>query len=310
VGDERNPNLGGCGYHPRMAPVRPVVSLLTDFGLRDPSAAICKGVILGICPDAQLIDISHEVAKFAVREAAFLLWSALPYLPVAIHVAVVDPGVGTDRRPIAIRSALGDVLIGPDNGVLSLAAQRAGGLLEARELTNPEYRLTPTSASFHGRDIFAPAAGHLAAGADFASLGPSIDPAGLVPLSLPTPTAGPGWLSTSVIYIDSFGNAKLSAMASDLRAALGALEPGTRLGIQVERPARAGGRYLPHPVRHRNRPRFDTLDVEWTLTFGSAAVGEPILYEDAYGRLCLAVNQGSAADRLRLQADAELMIHR
>jgi dethiobiotin synthase len=256
---------------------------------------------------AQPRSLAEETNASAL--ARLLLWSALPYLPVAIHVAVVDPGVGPDRRAIAIRSSLGDMLIGPDNGILTLAAERIGGLVEVRELTNADYRLKPISASFHGRDIFAPAAGHLAAGADFATVGPSIDPAGLVRLALPTPTAGPGWLSTLVIYVDSFGNAKLSAMASDLRAALGAVDVGTPLIIELERPAVAGGRYLPR-MRHRPRPRLEQLLVGWAETFADAPPGEPILYEDAYGRLCVAVNQGSAAHQLRLQPDAELMIRR
>ena len=110
---------------------RPVISLLTDFGARDPSAGILHGVILGIAPDAAIVDISHEVHKFQIRDGALLLWCALPYLPVGSHVAVVDPGVGTARRPVAIRAARGDILIGPDNGLLPAAAERLGGATDA-----------------------------------------------------------------------------------------------------------------------------------------------------------------------------------
>ena len=145
-------------------PRRPVIGLLTDFGARDPSGAICEGVILGICPEATVIHISHEVTKYAIRDGALMLWCALPYLPVGIHMAVVDPGVGTARRPVALVTRRGDVLVGPDNGLLRPGAERLGGVVAAHELTSEAHRLHPVSTSFHGRDIFAPAAGHLAAG--------------------------------------------------------------------------------------------------------------------------------------------------
>lgn len=274
----------------RMRARRPVVGLVTDFGLRDPSAAIVKGVIVAICQDVRLIDISHEVGRFAIRDGALLLWSALPYLPVGICLAVVDPGVGTARRPIAIRAGRGDVLIGPDNGLLLPALERIGSLVEVRELTNPAFRLEPVSASFHARDIFGPAAGHLAAGAEFGELGPQIDPDALVPLALPRPRVTTGSVETAVIYLDAFGNAKLSALGADLEAALGPLAPGTRLRV-----ARAGR---------------SPLDVAWAATFGEIPAGEPLLYVDSFGRLCLAVNQGSAATAMGLRRDDELRIGR
>src|SRR5215213_10469231 len=143
---------------------RAFISLLSDFGLRDPSAAIMRGVILRIAPDADVLDISHEVRKYRVRDGALLLWCALPYLPVGTHVGVVDPGVGTERRPIAIQVQRGDVLIGPDNGLLLMAADRLRGATAVFELTERAYRLPTVSTSFHGRDIFAPAAAHLATG--------------------------------------------------------------------------------------------------------------------------------------------------
>ncbi len=155
---------------------RPVVSLLTDFGVRDVSASICRAVVLGICPDAEVIDLTHEVRKYAIRDGALALWCALPYLPIGFHVAVVDPGVGTARRPIAILAGRGDVLIGPDNGLLVPAAERLGGIVGARELANVDYRLPVVTSTFHGRDIFAPAAAHLARGAAYATLGPAVDP--------------------------------------------------------------------------------------------------------------------------------------
>lgn len=266
---------------------RPFVSLLTDFGLRDPSAAICKGVILGVCPQAQVIDISHEVGKFAIRDGALLLWCALPYLPVGVHVAVVDPGVGTGRRPIAVRVGRGDVLIGPDNGLLVPVLERLGGPVEARAVENRAYRLEPVSTSFHGRDIFSPAAGHVAAGAELESLGPPVDLDSLVALSFPEPRVEPGRLETQVIYVDTFGNLKLGAMGEELHAAFGPLANGTPLRVSAE------GR---------------AIELAWGSTFGDVSPGIPLLYEDSYGRLCLAVNQGSAAKQLRLAEDTRIRL--
>jgi hypothetical protein len=176
---------------------RPLVSLLSDFGAGDPSAAICKGVILGIAPEAQLIDISHELRKFAIRDGAILLWCALPYLPVGVHVAVVDPGVGTDRLPVAIRTGRGDTLVGPDNGLLLLAPDRLGGVVAAHVLENPAYRLPIVSSSFNGRDIFAPAAAHLALGVPIDALGPSVPVERLVRLPIPESRVGAGLLESA-----------------------------------------------------------------------------------------------------------------
>jgi S-adenosylmethionine hydrolase len=268
---------------------RAFISLLSDFGLRDPSAAIMRGVVLGIAPDADVIDISHEVRKYRVRDGALLLWCALPYLPVGTHVGVVDPGVGTERRPIAIQVQRGDVLIGPDNGLLLMAADRLGGPTAVFELTERAYRLPTVSTSFHGRDIFAPAAAHLATGVAPEALGPGIDPATLVRLPIPAPVAGAGELRCHLIYPDTFGNAKLTALRGDLTASLGPVGSGDRLRVTIDGTA---------------------LDVAWRSTFGEAGLGEPLLYEDSYGRLCLAVNQGDAADALGLREDVAVSIRR
>jgi len=276
--------------------VRPVISLLSDFGARDPSAAIMRGVILGICPGAEVLDISHEVAKYRVRDGALLLWCALPYLPVGVHVAVVDPGVGTARRPLAVRTGRGDLLVGPDNGLLlPVADERLGGLAEARELTAARYRLEPVSRSFHGRDVFAPAAAHLACGVPFEDVGPVVPTEELVRLAWPAPAIDAGELRASVIYVDTFGNVKLGALTRDLVAACGPLRWGAALEIAWADP---GGT---RPVSRR---------IAWARTFGQVTPGEPLLYEDSYGRLCLAVNQGSAAERLGLAEDVSLTVRR
>ena len=268
---------------------RPVISFLSDFGARDPSAAICRGVMLGIARDAQIIDITNEVEKWAVRDGAFLLWNALPYMPVGTHVAVVDPGVGTARRPIALRCGRGDALVGPDNGLLVPAAERLGGIAEARVLENRKLWLPATTATFHGRDIFAPVAAHLAAGTPFKAVGPVLDPAELVRVRWPGATVQAGVLRTAVLYIDTFGNVKLGAMATDLEAAIGPPALGDELIMEL----------LSGPMA-----------IPWAATFGDVSAGALFLCEDSFGRLSLAVNQGSAAARLGLTADASVALMR
>jgi hypothetical protein len=267
----------------------PLISFLTDFGLRDPSAAIMRGVVLGIVPDARIVDISHEVHKFAIRDGALLLWCALPYLPVGIHVAVVDPGVGTARLPIAISTGRGDVLIGPDNGLLLGAADRLGGITAVHVLEAEAYRLPVVSTSFHGRDIFAPAAAHLARGVALPELGRALDPAALVPSPIRAPDAVEGELRSSVVYVDTFGNVKLAGLRADLEAALGPVAPGDPLAVKV------GDR---------------AIATTWQATFGDVAPGTTLVYEDSYGRLCLAASQASAAEIHAIVEDQPVTIRR
>lgn len=267
----------------------PLISFLTDFGLRDPSAAIMRGVVLELVPDARIVDISHEVHKYAIRDGALLLWCALPFLPIGYHVAVVDPGVGTARLPVAIATTRGDVLIGPDNGLLPGAADRLGGIDAVHVLENPAYRLPVVSTSFHGRDIFAPAAAHLARGVAIAAFGPALDPAHLVPSPIAVPVVGAGELRSSVVYVDTFGNVKLAGLRVDLEAALGPIAAGDHLALSI------GGR---------------PIATSWQATFGDVAVGETLVYQDSYGRLCLAASQANAADLHDIVDDLEVVIRR
>jgi S-adenosylmethionine hydrolase len=271
--------------------VRPFVSLLSDFGARDPSAAIMRGVVLAIAQDALVVDISHEVDKFAVKDGALLLWCALPYLPVGAHVAVVDPGVGTDRRGIALEVGRGDVLVGPDNGLLVPGAMRLGGIVRAHLLENGQYRLPVVTSSFHGRDLFAPAAAHIALGVPIEAMGRPLDPTHLVQLDWPPVEIRDGELVTAIVYIDTFGNVKLEGSVQDLEDALGPMDFGDALQLTL------GGRERPVPV-------------VWAETFGRVQPGQPLLYEDSYGRLCLAENQGSAVARLRLTDGQSVRIQR
>jgi S-adenosylmethionine hydrolase len=268
---------------------RPFISFLSDFGPDGP-APICRGVMLTIAPDAQIVDIGHHVRKYAIRDGALLLWSAVPYLPIGVHVGVVDPGVGTDRRPIAILTKRGDVLVGPDNGLLRPAAERLGGVREARALENRDLWLPVTTSTFHGRDIFSPVAAHLAMGTPFESVGPSIDPAELVPMTMPTATVRDGGLDTAVAFIDDIGNARFAGWPDDLAAAVGPLEPGRALIVEIGDGTSNGA--PPTVVR-----------TTWQPTFGTVAVGEPLLYQDSSGTISFGDNQGNIAARLGLVVD-------
>ncbi|HET9416743.1 MAG TPA: SAM-dependent chlorinase/fluorinase [Candidatus Limnocylindria bacterium] len=273
-------------------PTRPVIGFLTDFGL-DGAAATCKAVMLSICRDAQIVDIGHTVRKYAIRDGGFLLRFALPYFPVGVHVAVVDPGVGTARRPIALRTERGDVLIGPDNGLLLPPAEALGGVIEVRELTNRDLWLPVTSTTFHGRDIFSPVAGHLANGdASFETVGPVVDIATLVRLPEPEAVARDGEIETVVTYVDSFGNVRLAGDAATLASAFGPLTDGAPLTVEF-----AGG----PPIREMTR---------YGSTFGTAPQGASLVYVDSLGNLAMADNQGNLAARLGIGHDRPVRISR
>jgi S-adenosylmethionine hydrolase len=273
---------------------RPVITLLTDFGL-DGAAAICRGVMLGICPDAQIVDIAHTIRKYAIADGAFVLRISLPYMPVGVHIAVVDPGVGTERRAIGIRADRGDVLIGPDNGLLIPAAEALGGIVESRSLENRRLWLpSQTSSTFHGRDIFSPVAAHLAAGdARFEEIGSPIPPADLMRLPMPATSARAGLLETAVAYVDSFGNLRLAATPDDLRIAIGELDPGRPVTVEL---VAADGR-----PAHRESTRF-------AATFGRVPPGESLVYIDSDGDVAFADSRGSAAARLDVSAGQRVRI--
>jgi S-adenosylmethionine hydrolase len=272
---------------------RPLVSLLSDFGSREPSAGIMRAVIATIARDIVILDLSHDVDRFAVRDGALHLWSAAPYLPIGTHVAVVDPGVGTARYGIAVQTLRGDFLVGPDNGLLMPAAARLGGITKAHLLEDPRFRLSPVSTSFHGRDVFAPAAAHLATGTPIEDLGRRLDPRQLHDLAWPRPVIRAGVLDGHVLYVDGFGNLKLSALGGDLSAAL----PGLRAGE-------------PLLVRIGEGPDATTHRTTWAPTFGAVPRGATLVYLDSFGRACLAVNQGSAAEVLGAVVDSPLSIAR
>ena len=272
--------------------MRPFISFLTDFG-PDSAAAVCRGVMLSIARDAQIVDISHSVRKYAIRDGAFLMDASLPWMPVGVHVAVVDPGVGTPRRPIGILTGRGDILIGPDNGLLLPAAERLGGIREARLLANRQFMLEKTSSTFHGRDIFSPVAAHLAVGGDFATVGPTIAPSTLVALRFPDPAVRDGVLESSIVYIDSFGNLRLAGDRETLTRAVGELTPGRSFRVEFAALNGSG------PIVEM---------APWAKTFGEIPTGEPLLYEDSSGRLAFADNQADVASRLGVGTDRPVTI--
>ena len=240
------------------------------------------------CPDANIIDISHQVPRYSIREGAGTLAFALPYMPVGVHVAVVDPGVGTERLAVALRTWRGDVLLGPDNGLLVSAGEALGGIVEARSLENRELMLDVVSSSFHGRDIFAPMAGHLSAGVPFETVGPSVPIENLVRLPAIRPTVRDGVLETTIVHVLIFGNVTLAGIPAELEAAIGPLTPGRSLVIDF--PA------------HGGQPAVKERTV-WARTFGDVPLGASLLYSDSEGHLALADNQGDTAARLGLRLD-------
>jgi S-adenosyl-L-methionine hydrolase (adenosine-forming) len=258
------------------------VTFLSDYGRSDDFVGVCHGVIARIAPEARVIDLTHDVPRHDVRRAAVILRRALPYCPAGVHLVVVDPGVGGTRRAVALRLAEEDrILVGPDNGVLWPAAERFGGVIEAVDVAHSPHRLEPVSATFHGRDIFAPVAAHLAAGAALGAAGEPIDPDDLVKLQLPTPYVEAERVYAHVVSIDTFGNVALDVTHDDGMAA------GLRLGARV---------------------RINGTPATYARTFEDVGPGELMLYEDAYRTLALAINRGSAQEFLDLGPNDEVQI--
>jgi S-adenosyl-L-methionine hydrolase (adenosine-forming) len=256
------------------------ISLCTDYGCADGFVAACHGVIARIASHARVLDVTHAITPGDVRHGSVVLADTLPWLPPAVHVAVVDPGVGTARRGVALVS--GDtVLIGPDNGLLLPAARALGGVRAAYELVEPAYRLPAVSATFHGRDVFAPAAAHLAVGVPPDALGPMVDPASLVDLPAPVCDVNGTRIRVEVLTVDHFGNVALAAGAAEL-AAMG-LETGASATLRWPTGAQ--------PVRLGR-------------TFGDVAEGDLILLIDSAGHLAVARRAGSAARHTGLKPGA------
>ena len=262
------------------------ITFLTDFGLQDDFVGTCHGVMKRIAPEVEIIDITHGISPQAVLQGALTLANTLPFMPEGVHLAVVDPGVGGARRPLVLRDANGRVYVGPDNGLLIPAAEKLGGITEAHELANPDYALESVSRTFHGRDLFAPAAAHLALGVPLSELGPPVDPDALARLDIPQPDVGTTRIHSTVLSIDRFGNIGLNLERAHLEEA--GVVPGTRVELQT-----GPERYYAVAAR----------------TFADARPGDIILYEDAYRNISIAINGGNAAEMFGIREGQDIRIH-
>jgi S-adenosylmethionine hydrolase len=262
------------------------VTFLSDFGLQDDFVGTCHGVIKRIAPEAQIIDITHGIEPQAVLQGALVLANTLPYMPEGIHVAVVDPGVGGDRRALVLRDATGRLHVGPDNGLLVPAAEKLGGIAAAWQVTNTAYMLAPVSATFHGRDVFAPAAAHLSTGVDPAELGPAIEPSSLVRLELPEPEVGTSTIRATVLYVDRFGNVQLNLSRREVESA--GIVPGRRVELDLG---------------------FERYYATATRAFSDARPGDIILYEDSYENIAVAITDGNAAEMFSIRPGQQLTLH-
>jgi hypothetical protein len=262
-----------------------VITFLSDFGVEDDFAGTCNGVIKQIAPEVDVIHITHGIQPTSILQGSVVLANTLPYMPVGVHLAIVDPDVGTPRRALVVRSGDGRLLVGPDNGLLVPAAEALGGIDAAHEITNRTYALEPVSATFHGRDIFSPAAAHLALGLGPDELGAAVEPDSLVRLEYPQPEIGSRRIRATCLYVDRFGNIQLNLTASDLEP-LG-IVPGRQVEVEL-------------PV-----DRFYAVAAR---TFADARPGDIILYEDAYRNIAIAISRGNAAVTFGVRAGTEVRL--
>ncbi len=241
-------------------------------------------MIKRIAPDVDVIDITHGIERQQVLQGALVLANTLPYMPPGVHVAVVDPEVGGDRKSLVLRGA-DRIYVGPDNGLLLVAAEKMGGVEEAIEITNGDYVLHPVSRTFHGRDVFAPVAAHLARGVPPAAVGEPVDVDALRRLDVPRPEIGRARIRVTVLYVDRYGNVQVNATTDDLAGA--GMSPGTRVEIAVG---------------------FESFFATVVSTFADVRVGDILVYEDSYRNVAVAINGGNAAQMLSARPGAELRI--
>lgn len=263
---------------------QPLLAFMTDYGTRDGFPAVCHGVIASLAPEVRVLDVSHQVPPQDVRHGAIVLRRAARFLPPAVYVGVVDPGVGTQRRPIALRA--GDsYFVGPDNGLLPDAAEARGTIEQVRVIANPDWLIATTDRTFDGRDVFAPVGARLAAGEPLSECGDELAPAELVRLPALSSRAEPdGAWRTAVRYLDSFGNVQLTGEVDEFAVPVGSAVRVTDADGRERGRAVAGG------------------------AFGDVAEGGLLFYADADGRPALAVRNGSAADLLTVRTGDTLRL--
>ncbi len=263
------------------------ITFLTDYGLNDEFVAVCHGVIYSLAPHVRIIDVCHLVPPYSVRSAALMLVRSVQYMPPAVHLAVVDPGVGTQRRAIAVETEE-VVFVGPDNGILSPAAQMLGGALRAVEITNEKFRLPERGGlTFAGRDVFAPAAAALAGDATLDDLGPEVPLESLVPMVVPLPRIEEDRIDGEVLWVDRFGNCEINVSPEELSRIGAAIGEDVKIII-------AGSESV----------------ATWTRAFGDLEAGSLAILEDHYGLLSLAVSEGNAASKLGLREGVAVTLRR
>jgi len=259
-----------------------LITLTTDFGLLDPYVAEIKAVIYGINPNAKIVDISHQIEKFNIRMGAYVLASAAPYFPKGtIHIAVVDPGVGTKRKPILIETE-DSFLIGPDNGVLALAAEKQG-IKHVYEIANPKYMLPKVSTTFHGRDIFAPVAGHLSKGVLPSEFGPEIRQ--IVKPQFAKIVRRGSMLVGEVMHIDGFGNIITNFTAKELES----LGIGEKLNFKIGE---------------------TTLKLRLCRAYAEVEAKKPLAIIGSHDFLEISVNKGNAAKMFKVKAGDKVILYR
>ena len=264
---------------------RDFVTFLSDYGLEDEFVGVCHAVMLRIAPHLRVIDVHHNILRQDIRHGAVVLLQSIPYLPESVHLAVVDPSVGSERRALAIETGRGETFVGPDNGLLVPAAEASGGIKRAFEITDKRFLVTPVSRTFQGRDVFAPAAAHIAAGVDPAEIGAAVPIEELVRLEIPEAWVHDDHLHAEVLQVDRFGNLQLNLSREHLGKV--SIARGDKLEVRVE--------------GHR-------LQVPFGETFADVGAGEFVLIEDSYHYVSVAVNKGDAAARLRARPGATAIV--
>ena len=265
---------------------RRIITLTSDFGLAEEWVGAVKGVILSINPGATILDISHDIPPFDIAKGAFVLAAAAPHMPPGVHLAVVDPGVGTRRLAVALLTARGDALVGPDNGLLIPAAERLGGVERAFFLDEQDFFRSPVHPTFHARDIFAPVAAHLSLGVDPREMGSPMHADDLVPAPWGPAREGEGAVYATVIDVDRFGSLRLNARPEQAAALGYAAGDRVLLGVGEEE-----------------------LEARLATTFGEVEMGGALLFEDSSGVMAVGVSGGSLQARTGARPGDTIIIY-
>jgi hypothetical protein len=269
------------------AGARPTIVFMTDFGAANDAVAICKAVMLGIAPEARIMDITHQVTPYSIEEGARFLEGVTPYYPAGtVFAVVVDPGVGTSRKAVIVKSKKGQYFVLPDNGLVTPVLDR-DGLDSAREITNPSWMIqAPVSSTFHGRDIFSPAAAHLAAGWDFNLVGPEVPQ--LVRLTPKTSVTSEKGIEGDIIGLDDPYGSLITDIPSDEFKKLG-YNPGDKLRIEINK---------------------KSVTLPYVKTFMDVPVGDALLYIDSRGRVAIAINEGNYSKKFGITPPGTIWISR